>query len=164
MSQRGIQQLKGLLAWFAITFAAAGIGAMASVGAAEFYAQLRLPSWAPPGSVFGPVWSTLYVLMAFAAWTVWRVRGTSTAPRTLALFVVQLAVNALWSWLFFGWRMGGAAFAGALLLFVLVAATTVAFWRVRPLAGMLMLPYLAWVGFACVLAYSAWSMNPQLLG
>ncbi|HEU4851850.1 MAG TPA: TspO/MBR family protein [Telluria sp.] len=164
MSQRRIHEFKGLIAWCAITFAAAGIGAMASVGAAEFYAQLRLPSWAPPASVFGPVWSILYVLMAFAAWSVWRVRGTSAAPRTLALFVAQLAVNALWSWLFFGWRMGGAAFGGALLLFVLVAATTVAFWRVRPLAGMLMLPYLAWVGFACVLAYSAWSMNPQLLG
>lgn len=157
-------QIKGLLAWCAITFAAAGIGAMASAGADTFYEQLVRPSWAPPASVFGPVWSLLYVMMAFAAWTVWRVRGTSTAPRTLALFVAQLVVNAIWSWLFFGMRAGGAALADAVLLFALVAATTVAFWRVKPLAGALMVPYLAWVGFACALTYSTWSLNPQLLG
>lgn len=163
MGMRG-RDIKGLLAWFAITFAAAGIGAMASSGAETFYAQLAKPAWAPPGSVFGPVWSVLYVLMAFAAWTVWRVRGTATAPRTLALFAVQLVVNAVWSWLFFGLRSGTAAFADAVILLALVAATTVAFWRVRPLAGMLMVPYLAWVAFACALTWSTWHMNPQLLG
>lgn len=163
MGKRG-KEIKGLLAWFAITFAAAGIGAMASSGAPVFYAQLAKASWAPPASVFGPVWTLLYVLMAFAAWTVWRVRGTATAPRTLALFVAQLVVNAVWSWLFFGLRSGAAAFADAVLLLALVAATTLAFWRVRPVAGMLMLPYLAWVAFACVLTWSTWRMNPQLLG
>lgn len=157
-------QVKGLLAWFAITFAAAGIGAMASAGAGEFYAQLVRPGWAPPASVFGPVWTLLYALMAFAAWSVWRIRGTTTAPRTLALYVVQLVVNALWSWLFFGMRSGAAAFADVVLLFALVAACTVAFWRVRRLAGMLMMPYLAWVGFACVLTWQVWRLNPQLLG
>lgn len=157
-------QIKGLLAWFAITFAAAGIGAMASAGAGAFYEQLVRPTWAPPASLFGPVWTVLYVLMAFAAWMVWRVRGTATAPRTLGLFVAQLVVNAAWSWLFFGLRSGAAAFAGAVLLLALVAATTLAFWRVRPLAAMLMAPYLAWVGFACVLTWSTWHMNPQLLG
>lgn len=157
-------QIKGLLAWFAITFAAAGIGAMASAGAGAFYEQLVRPTWAPPASLFGPVWTVLYVLMAFAAWMVWRVRGTATAPRTLGLFVAQLVVNAAWSWLFFGLRSGAAAFAGAVLLLALVAATTLAFWRVRPLAAMLMAPYLAWVGFACVLTWSTWRMNPQLLG
>ncbi|MFD2365973.1 TspO/MBR family protein [Pseudoduganella sp. GCM10020061] len=163
MGQRG-KQVKGLLAWFAITFAAAGIGAMASAGAENFYAQLVRPSWAPPGSVFGPVWSVLYTLMALAVWTVWRIRGTATAPRTLALFVVQLVVNAVWSWLFFGLRSGAAAFADAVLLFLLVAATTIAFWRVRPLAGVMMMPYVAWVGFACALTWSTWRLNPQLLG
>lgn len=157
-------EIKGLLAWFAITFAAAGIGAMASAGAEGFYAQLARPAWAPPASVFGPVWTLLYVLMAFAAWSVWRIRGTGAAPRTLALFVAQLVVNAIWSWLFFGLRSGAAAFADAVLLLALVAAATVAFWRVRPLAGMLMLPYLAWVGFACALTWSTWRMNPGLLG
>lgn len=157
-------QVKGLLAWFAITFAAAGIGAMASTGAGEFYAQLDRPGWAPPASVFGPVWTLLYALMAFAAWSVWRIRGAATAPRTLALYVVQLLVNALWSWLFFGIHSGAAAFAGAVLLFALVAACAFAFWRVRRLAGMLMMPYLAWVGFACVLTWQVWRLNPQLLG
>lgn len=157
-------QLKGLLAWYAITFAAAGIGALASSGADTFYAQLARPAWAPPASLFGPVWTLLYAMMAFAAWLVWKVRGTSTAPRTLALYGAQLVVNAAWSWLFFGMRSGGAAFAGAVLLFALVAATAAAFWRVRPLAGMLLVPYLAWVGFACILTYTTWRMNPQLLG
>lgn len=164
MGNRHVHQFKGLLAWLAITFAAAGIGAIASSSAAEFYAMLRLPSWAPPASVFGPAWTLLYVMMAFAAWTVWRVRGTSTAPRTLALYVVQLVVNALWSVLFFGMRLGVAAFADVVLLFLLVGATTVAFWRVRTLAGVMMLPYLAWVGFACALTFTTWRMNPHLLG
>lgn len=157
-------QVKGLLAWFAITFAAAGIGAMASSGADDFYAQLVRPSWAPSASVFGPVWTLLYVLMALAAWTVWRIRGTSTAPRTLALYVAQLVVNALWSWLFFAMRSGAAAFVGVVLLFALVAACTAAFWRARRLAGVLLLPYLAWVGFACLLTWQVWRLNPQLLG
>lgn len=163
MGKRG-KEIKGLVAWFAITFAAAGIGAIASSGAPAFYAQLDKASWAPPASVFGPVWTLLYMLMAFAAWTVWRVRGTSTAPRTLALFVAQLVVNAVWSWLFFGLRSGAAAFADAVLLLLLVAATTIAFWRVRPVAGLLMTPYLAWIAFACALTWNTWRMNPQLLG
>lgn len=149
--------------WLAVAFAAAAVGAVASVQAASFYAQLVRPSWAPPGSVFGPVWSVLYALMGVAAWLVWREPKEGRHALPLALFVAQLAVNALWSWLFFAWHLGAWAFADVLLLFVLIAATTIAFWRVRPLAGILLLPYLAWVGFASALTWSVWQRNPGVL-
>ena len=157
-------QFIGLLAWFAISFAAAGLGAAASVHAGPFYAQLARPAWAPPASLFGPVWTVLYALMAIAAWSVWRVAGFGAARAALGLFLVQLAANALWSWLFFGWHRGALAFADILLLWVLIAATLLAFWRIRPLAGALLLPYLAWVSFAAVLNVAVWQANPRLLG
>lgn len=158
------KQLIGLVAWLAASFMAAAIGAAASVQAGAFYAQLVRPEWAPPGSVFGPVWTALYTLMGVAAWLVWRIGGFRAARSALVLFVAQLAVNALWSWLFFGWRLGGLAFAEILLLWVLIAATLAGFWRLRPLAGALLIPYLLWVSFAAALNYSLWQLNPQLLG
>ena len=102
--------------------------------------------------------------MGIAAWLVWRVGGFRVARTALTLFLVQLAVNALWSWLFFGWHLGGVAFADIALLWVLIVATLVAFWRVRPLAGVLLVPYLLWVSFAFALNYSVWQLNPQVLG
>ena len=154
-------QALGLLAWLALCFVAAGLGALASIDAASFYAQLQRPAWAPPASVFGPVWSVLYALMGVAAWLVWRQPGAHRAA--LTLFVVQLAVNAQWSWLFFGWRLGAWAFVDVVVLVGLVAATLVSFWRVRRLAGALLLPYLLWVAFASVLTWSVWQANPSML-
>jgi tryptophan-rich sensory protein len=80
------------------------------------------------------------------------------------LFGVQLALNALWSWLFFAWHRGGLALADIVLLWLAIVATAVAFWRLRPLAGALLLPYLLWVGFATALNFAVWRLNPQLLG
>ena len=158
------KQIAGFVAWFWVTFIAAALGGAASMQAGPFYAQLVRPDWAPPPDVFGPVWTVLYALMGIAAWLVWRVGGFRAARTALTLFLVQLVVNALWSWLFFGWHLGGAAFADIVLLWVLVIATLVAFWRVRPVAGMLLIPYLLWVSFASALNYSVWQLNPQLLG
>ncbi|QDL39590.1 tryptophan-rich sensory protein [Rhodoferax sediminis] len=154
-------QLLGLVAWLVLSFVAAGVGAIASVEAASFYAQLMRPSWAPPASVFGPVWSVLYALMGVAAWLVWRERGATR--EALTLFVAQLAANALWSWLFFAWHQGALASAEVLVLLLLIAATIVAFWRIRRLAAVLMLPYLVWVSFASALTWSIWQSNPGLL-
>jgi tryptophan-rich sensory protein len=134
------------------------------VNADVFYAQLVRPAWAPPGWLFGPVWTVLYLMMAVAAWQVWRERGRAGARTALSLWVVQLAANALWSWLFFAWRRGALAFGEVVLLWVLVALTVAAFWRIRPLAGMLLLPYLLWAGFATALTFSIWRLNPDLLG
>ena len=155
------RQLLGLLAWLAACFAAAALGALASVDAGPFYQQLVRPAWAPPGWLFGPMWTVLYFSMGIAAWLAWRERGMGGAA---LLFLSQLAVNALWSWLFFAWRQGGLAFAEVLVLLAMIAATVAAFWRIRPLAGALLLPYLAWVAFASVLNFAAWRLNPQLLG
>ena len=158
------KQILGLAGWFVITIVAAAIGAAASIDAGSFYTQLVLPQWAPPPWVFGPAWTVLYALMAIAAWLVWRADGFRAAQGTLTLFLVQLAPNALWSWLFFGWHRGGLAFADILLLWVLVVATLIAFWRVRALAGALLVPYLLWVSFASALNYAVWQLNPESLG
>jgi len=163
---RGLRQgdIKGFAGWLLLTLGAGGIGAIGSMEASEFYAQLSKPGWAPPGSIFGPVWTALYVLMAISAWLVWRVRGFDAAPRTMALYIVQLIANAAWSWLFFAWQSGSSAFIEVIVLWLLIAATMIAFWRVRKLAGLLLLPYLAWVSFAVALTYACWQRNPQLLG
>lgn len=147
-----------------VTFVAAGIGSIASVQAATFYGQLVRPDWAPSADVFGPVWTLLYALMAVAAWLVWRAAGSFAAARgALVLYLAQLAANALWSWLFFAWHLGGVAFAEIVLLWLLIAATVLAFWRIRRLAAVLLLPYWAWVTFAGFLNYATWRLNPQLL-
>lgn len=155
----------GFLAWLALCVATSSLGALASINARSFYAGLIRPDWAPPGWVFGPVWSALFLAMALAAWLVWRVPQDSPArSRALRWFVIQLAANALWSWLFFAWHLGGAAFVEVLLLWLLIASTLLAFWRVQRLAALLLLPYLLWVSFAAVLNYTVWQLNPELLG
>ena len=154
-------QVVGLLGWLVVAFAAAAVGAVASVDAASFYAQLSKPSWAPSARVFGPVWSVLYTLMGVAAWLVWRSAGSKRVA--LGLFVAQLAANALWSWLFFAWHRGALAAVEVLVLLVLILCTVAAFWRVSRLAAALMVPYLLWVGFASLLTWSVWQGNPAVL-
>lgn len=157
-------QIVGLVAWLVVSFIAAALGGAASIEAGPFYTQLVRPAWAPPPSVFGPVWTVLYALMGIAAWLVWRVGGFRAARSALTLFLVQLALNALWTWLFFAWNRGALAFADILLLWALIVATLVSFWRIRPLAGALLAPYLLWVSFAAALNFSLWQLNTQVLG
>lgn len=165
MAQQSTQkQFMGLAGWLLLSFAAAALGGIASAQAQSFYAQLTQPAWAPPPWVFGPVWTVLYTMMAIAAWLVWRDGGFRKNRGALSLFLVQLAANALWSWLFFAWQLGRFAFADIMLLWVLIIATIVCFWRVRALAGALLIPYLLWVSFAAALNYSLWQLNPQILG
>jgi tryptophan-rich sensory protein len=152
-----------LVGWLLLCFAAAALGAIASANAPEFYAQLARPAWAPPAWLFGPVWAVLYLLMAIAAWLVWRERGFRGAPVAIGLFTIQLGLNSLWSWLFFAWHLGALSFVEIVVLWGLILATTVAFWRVRPLSGALLLPYFAWVTFAAALNYAIWQLNPRLL-
>lgn len=155
------KQLPALAVSLAIVFAAAVLGGIGSREAPVLYAQFRLPPWAPPAGVFGPVWTLLYTMMGVAAWLVWRTPGRHTAA--LTLYAVQLAVNVAWSWFFFAARNGVLASMDVVLMLALVAATTVAFWRVRPLAGALLLPYLAWVSFATALTIVVWQLNPGML-
>jgi len=154
----------GLIAWLGLTFTAAAIGSAASINAQSFYTELIQPSWAPPGYVFGPVWTTLYTLMAAAAWLVWRVGRFKNAQTALILYLAQLVFNALWSWLFFVWNLGLLSFIEILLLLALIMGTVFCFWRMKPLAGILLIPYLLWVVFAAFLNFTLWELNPHILG
>lgn len=158
-----LKQARGLFGWLLVSFAAAAVGAVASTRSGEFYNQLIRPEWAPPAWLFAPVWTVLYAFMGIAAWLVWRERGWRGARTALILFIVQLAANALWTWLFFAWRLGAWSFWEIVLLWALIAATTIAFWRVHRVAGGLLLPYLAWVTYAASLTNAIWRMNPGML-
>jgi tryptophan-rich sensory protein len=139
------------------------MGGVASANSPEFYRQLDRPAWAPAW-VFGPMWTVLYAMQGVAAWLVWRRRDTRGARVALAVFITQLVLNGLWTWLFFAWQQGGLAFAEILVLLALILATIALFWRIRPLAGALLLPYAGWVAFASALTYAIWRWNPTLLG
>lgn len=154
----------GLAGWLLASFAAAGMGGLASVNAAGFYGDLVRPPWAPPAWLFGPVWSVLFLLMGVAAWLVWRDHGFRGAGAALKLYLAQLLANALWSWLFFAWRQGAFAFAEVVVLWSLIAATIFSFWRLNRLAALLLVPYLAWVSFAAALNFVLWRLNPVVLG
>lgn len=146
--------------------ATASAGAMASIRAGEFYGMLVKPAWAPPAKVFSPVWTTLFVLMAIAAWLAWRgrPRGRRQDPRpALWLFTLQLVLNALWSWIFFAWHRGALALVEVCVLWLAILLTLIQFWRLRPLAGALLVPYLLWVSFATALTAAVWRLNPTLL-
>jgi len=152
--------LAGLAGSGILCFLAAAAGGAASVNAGGFYSELMRPSWAPPGWVFGPVWTVLYAMMAVSAWLVWRQHRFRGAPAALSLFVVQLGANALWTWIFFVWRMGFFAFAEILVLLVLIITVR----RKNRLAALLLVPYIAWTAFAAVLSFTVWRLNPALLG
>jgi translocator protein len=157
------RQIKGLVGWLLSCFTAATIGAVASANAGAFYAQISRPGWAPPAWLFAPVWTLLYALMGVSAWLVWRTRGFKERRAALVLFVVQLVANALWTWIFFSWKQGALAFAEILILWFLIVATTLLFWRIHVLAAVLLFPYLVWVAFAAALTFSAWQLNPEVL-
>jgi len=148
-----------LVGWIALSLLAGLFGGIASANDATFYAQLDRPAWAPPSWLFAPVWTTLYTLMGIAAWLVWRerARDRQLASVALALFVAQLVLNALWTPVFFGLFpfLGVAALWIAaviiLALDVLVLLTMLAFWRVRRLSAVLLIPYWAWLLYATTL-------------
>lgn len=158
------KQIIGLIGWLVLCFSVAAVGAFGSMNAPEFYGQLLQPTWAPPAWLFGPVWSTLYTMMAIAAWLIWRQGGLKPIKTAMILFVVQLLVNGLWSWLFFAWQLGLWSFVNILVLWVLIVLTIRAFSRVNLLAGILLVPYLLWVSFAAVLNFYMWQLNPVILG
>lgn len=162
MSHR--RALLALIGWLAVTLLAAVAGSLASAGSQEFYQELERPTWAPPGWMFGFVWSVLYCLMALAAWTVWRHKGWAGARPALALYVVQLAFNGLWSWLFFSWRLGALSMLNISVLLVLVVITLILFWRHRWSAGVMLVPYALWLVLAAALNWTIWQRNPELLG
>jgi tryptophan-rich sensory protein len=150
----------GLVVVNVICFAAAGIGSLVTTPQIPgWYADLAKPAWKPPNWIFGPVWSCLYLMMAVAAWLVWQQRGFAGAKLPLTLFAIQLALNSLWSVLFFGLQNPGRAVAEIVLLWMAILATLIAFWKRSKSAGGLLVPYLAWVSFAAALNVAIWQMN-----
>lgn len=154
------KQTIGLVVLLAVCLGAAALGSAATVPRIDdWYAALDKPSWTPPSWVFGPVWTVLYIAMAVAAWLVWRQRESHAVRVPLLLFAVQLALNMAWSWLFFGLMSPALGFADIVLLWIAIAATMAAFWQRSRVAGLLLVPYLAWVTFAAALNYSIWQLN-----
>lgn len=150
----------GLAFLLIVCVGAGGLGAVATTPQIEgWYRTLAKPAWTPPDWIFGPVWTTLYILMAIAAWLVWKPAGLKSAGLPLSLFAVQLILNIAWSWIFFGSRQPGWAFAEVVLLWIAILATVVVFFRCSQVAGWLLVPYLAWVSFAAVLNSAIWRMN-----
>ena len=151
------RQVTGLIFWLAAALAAGLVGSQFLPGA--WYADLVKPSWNPPNTIFAPVWTLLYLMMGTAAWLVWREAGFARARGALALFFLQLVLNALWSYLFFGAHVMGWALLEIGLLWLAIVATAVAFRRHVPGAGLLLVPYAAWVAFAAVLNFTLWHLN-----
>ena len=150
----------GLAVFIAICLGAGGLGAMATTPEIEgWYTTITKPAWNPPNNVFGPVWTTLFILMAVAAWLVWKPAGFKAAAIPLTLFAIQLLLNVAWSWIFFGMHQPGWAFVEIVILWLAIVTTTVAFFRCSKIAGWLLVPYLAWVTFAAVLNFAIWRLN-----
>jgi len=150
----------------ALPLAVGGLSGYATArGVSTWYPTLIKPSFNPPAWVFGPVWTLLYIMMGIAAFLVWR-RGLDADGVKIALtvFAIQLALNGLWSILFFGLQAPGWALAEIILLWMAIGITTLLFWRVDHTAGLLLLPYWAWVSFATVLNASLWWLNRSAPG
>ncbi len=126
----------------------------------EWYPTLAKPPWTPPDWVFGPVWTLLYILMAVAAWLVWRRAGFTGARLAFTFYFLQLALNGAWSGLFFAWRNPAAGLADILLLWAAIVATIFTFAKISAVAAWLLVPYLAWVGYAAALNFAIWRLNP----
>jgi tryptophan-rich sensory protein len=150
----------GLIVFLFICLGAGGLGAIATTPEIDgWYKTLAKPTWNPPDSVFGPVWTTLFIMMGVAAWLVWQREGFKTAALPLALFGFQLVLNVAWSWIFFSLHQPGWAFVEIVVLWLAILATTVPFFRCSKIAGWLLVPYLGWISFASVLNLTIWRMN-----
>lgn len=132
---------------------------MATPALSDWYAKLNKPAWTPPNGVFGPVWTSLYASMGFAAWMVWLQRTSRNVTPALSIFAIQLILNVAWSGLFFGLHSSGATLLAIVALWCAIAATIVSFRRVVTLAGWILVPYLAWVSFAVALNFEIWRLN-----
>ena len=154
------QQCLGLAVAIVICFAAAGLGGFVTApNIPNWYADLAKPTWNPPDWIFGPVWTTLYVMMAVAAWRVWKQKGFGAARLALGAFLAQLLFNVAWSGLFFGLRRPLLGLVDIVFLWIAIVVTMVLFFRREAVAGVLLIPYLLWVSFAAFLNLRLWQLN-----
>jgi translocator protein len=150
--------LWGLAGWLLLCYGAMWVGSHQPPG--EWYAGLAKPGFTPPGWVIGLVWLILYTTMAVAAWRVWRPGGFAGARAALTLFLIQLVLNAAWTYVFFGLHSPGLALVEIMLLWAAILLTLLAFRKKDRAAAGLMLPYWLWVSFAAWLNFSIWRLNP----
>lgn len=143
-----------LIVFLIVTGAAAATGALFMPG--EWYRTLAKPSWTPPDWLFGPAWTVLYVMIAVAGWLVWRETGLGVV---IAIWVVQLVLNAAWSWVMFGLHRIDLALIDAGLMLISIVAFMLAAWPVSQTAALLFVPYLAWVSFATALNFAILRLN-----
>ena len=153
-----MEDVPALLVFVLACAAAATPGIVFRPGA--WYRALAKPSWCPPDRLFGPVWLVLYLSLAVSGWLVWRRAGLDGAAPALAIYVTQLALNGLWSTMFFGLRRPDLAFAEIVVLWLSVLATIAAFHPIDAAAAWILVPYAAWVSFAVMLNFSVWRLNP----
>lgn len=132
----------------------AAVGGTFKPGA--WYLALAKPTWTPPGWLFAPVWSVLYVMIAVAGWLVWRKAGFGLV---LGIWALQLVLNMAWSWIMFGQHQIGWALVDIIGLWLAIAAFTLLAWPLSPTAAALFVPYLAWVSFATALNFAIWRLN-----
>ena len=162
LAEHELKEYAGLIGAVALCEAAGGLGAIwTAKGVREWYPTLEKPSFNPPNWLFGPVWSVLYALMGASAWLSWRHGKAGETQTALSLFSIQLALNTLWSFIFFRLRSPRWAFFEIVVLWSAIALTLVAVWKISRLAGILFLPYLLWTGFAMLLNFRIWRLNPE---
>jgi translocator protein len=150
----------GLILFLLGCFSVAGLGSLATTPEIPtWYATLRKPAWNPPNWLFGPVWTALYAAMAIAAWIVWKRTGWGGSNDALWLFVIQLALNLAWSFIFFRFHSPRWAFVEIVALWIAIAATLAKFAGISRASAMLLAPYLAWVTYAAALNFAIWRMN-----
>ena len=148
-----------LIVFFAVCLGAGGLGSFFTASSVrDWYPKLRKPAGTPPSWIFGPVWTTLYLLMAVSAWLVWREYGRG-ALSALLIFFAQLALNIAWSGIFFGSRMPGVAFVEIVILWLAILFTIFVFYFLVPLAALLLVPYVLWVTYASYLNWGIWRLN-----
>lgn len=129
-------------------------------GVDSWYQTIHKPSWNPPNWVFGPVWTTLYVMMGIALYLIWKSGAAASLKKTaIILFTIQLTLNFFWSFIFFDQRQIGWAFVEIIAMLLMILLTIFAFARVSKAAAWLMVPYISWVSFASILNYSIWRLN-----
>jgi benzodiazapine receptor len=152
-----------MLEWLSLTPFLAAVFVVALSGArfmpGEWYEALKKPSWTPPNWLFAPAWTVLYLMIAIAGWLVWQREGVGM---TLGFWGANLIFNAAWSWLMFGQRRMGTAFADAIAMLLTIVAFIVSAWPSSQAAALLFLPYLAWVTFAAALNFSILRRNPEI--
>jgi len=152
-----MQHVFSFLVFLLICLSVAAFGVMFQPG--EWYLSLTKPSWTPPSWLFPPVWSLLYVMIAIAGWLVWQRDGVQGAGIAFSIYAIQLILNGLWSWLFFGLHRADLAFLDIALLWLAILGNLIAFYSILPTAGLMLAPYLLWVSYAAALNYAIWRTN-----